>query len=141
MSETSEDSRDVRSTVYLAGPISTGPDPFAWHEDIQSRWPSLRWINPFTQHSHSHSDADKHITETVERDLELVREADAVLLRRVEGQNLVGASIEAREAFINEIPVIVWNTGTSEIPLFLKGHATAVCDSLDTAVGSVRDLI
>lgn len=124
--------------VYLAGPLSDGDDPFAWHNAIRRSYPSVEWVNPFELNEHgSEEEARAHIDEVIQKDLEAVKAADAVLLRRISGYNLCGASIEAREAYVNNIPVVVWNTGEGKTPIFLEGHAEAVYDSRENAIQAV----
>lgn len=120
-------------TIYLAGPISDGPNPHAWHEAVQEYDPAVNWINPFDLHGHGDSEVWDHIDEIIEKDLEEVRQADAVLLRRIDKYNLCGASMEAREAYVHGVPVIIWNDAQTQVPLFLGGHADSVFDTMEEA--------
>ncbi|QLG62002.1 TIR domain-containing protein [Halorarum salinum] len=132
---------EEKHTVYLAGPISDGPNPFEWHEKIQSTWPEISWINPFEQHGHSQVKAREHVEEIIARDLEMVKASDAVLLRRIGHRNLAGASIEAYVATEHDIPVIIWNDTEESVPLFLEGHSRAVYESLEEAVNNIFNLL
>ena len=126
--------------VYLAGPISDGPNPYAWHERVEELAPEVDWINPFLIHDIPQDEVRDHTDEIIKTDLTAVRNADAVLLRRIPEYNLCGASIEAREAYINKIPVVVWNTSSSDIPLFLDGPCSVTCESLPDAVSEVTQM-
>lgn len=126
--------------VYLAGPVSDGENPYEWHERIQQTETNIDWVNPFTLHDFPTETPYDNAPEIIERDLEAVRSSDAILLRRISGYNLSGASIEAREAWVNDIPVIVWNDAESQVPLFLSGHSTAICESADEAIEKVKIL-
>jgi hypothetical protein len=125
----------------LAGPISDGPNPFEWHEKIQSTWPEITWINPFEQHGHSQVELDQHVEEIIARDLEMVEASDAILLRRLAHQNLAGASIEAYVATEHDVPVVIWNDAEESVPLFLEGHSQVVCDSLEESVNKIFNLL
>jgi nucleoside 2-deoxyribosyltransferase len=131
---------DDTISIYLAGPISDGPNPFAWHEQIEERWPDITWINPFKSHTYPRSEAHNHVQEIITEDLNLVRSSDAVLLRRVGGRNLAGASIECYEANRHGIPVVIWNDAESEVPLFLNGHSEEIMEDLSDAVNAVLRL-
>lgn len=129
-------------TIYLAGPIhQDGSHPYAWHNAIQDHSPEIDWINPFELNNHDRDEVWDHIDEIIEQDLEEVRNADAVLLRRIDEYNLCGASIEAREAHTHEIPVIIWNDAETEVPLFLRGHADEVYESMEEAVEAVKAVV
>lgn len=125
-------------TIYLAGPISDGSNPYEWHETIQQHSPDIDWINPFTLHDYDDNKVRENADKIIERDLEAVQQSDAVLLRRIANYNLAGASIEAREAFVHDIPVVIWNEADSEIPLFLAGHATTVTENLEDAIAAAK---
>lgn len=127
--------------IYLAGPISDGENPFAWHEAIQSEHPEVNWVNPFELNDHeSEHEARKHAETVIQEDLKAVRGADAMLLRRISGYNLSGASVEAHEAYSNGIPVVVWNEGEGPVPLFLEGIADEVCKKRQHAIERVIHL-
>jgi len=132
---------DDSPLVYLAGPISDGSDPFRWHKNIQSKWGNVNWINPFIHHSVPQSEARENIQNIISKDIELVLKSDAVLLRRIEKSNLAGASIEAYVAASHEIPVIIWNDASSQVPLFLEGHSEGVYQDLDEAVNKMLQLV
>lgn len=121
--------------IYLAGPISDGDDPHEWHHEAQ-RIASTECINPFTEFGDSATDSD-----IVAGDFEMVRGAQAVLCRRISGYNLVGASMETREAWNHGVPVIVWNDADNEPPLFLREHATGVYDELSDAVAATEEVL
>lgn len=127
--------------IYLAGPISDGDNPYAWHQRVKETAPDVDWVNPFTLHDFPADSVRNHTDEIIEKDLEAVRSSDAVLLRRIPDYNLCGASIEAREAYDHNIPVVVWNTAETEVPLFLAGHCTEICNSLEMAVSTVKEII
>lgn len=128
--------------IYLAGPLSDGDDPFDWHNSIRQSYPSVEWINPFELNEHgSEEEARAHIDEVIQKDLEAIKDADAVLVRRISDYNLCGASIEAREAYVNNIPVVVWNTAEDEIPIFLEGHADGVYQTREDAIEAVLRLV
>ena len=127
------------TTIYLAGPISQDDsNPYAWHETIQDHSPEIDWINPFLLHSHDEDEVWDHIDEIIKKDLQEIRDADAVLLRRIDEYNLCGASIEAREAYTHGIPIIVWNNAETDIPLFLRGHADEVYETMEGAIEAVK---
>lgn len=118
--------------VYLAGPLSDGDNPHAWHEAIQAAEPGVEWTNPFTIH-----DEDATGSEIYAGDVEAVRSADAVLLRRIDHYEVCGAYIEAGIAGGAGVPTVVWNDADSEVPEFLRWHADAACGSMDEALAEV----
>lgn len=120
--------------IYLSGPINEGENPHEWRDEIVQEWPEIDWINPFKLHNIPNDELRERVQEVIDIDLRKIKESDAVLLRRIHNYNLSGASIEAREAFINEVPVIVWNTEKTEIPLFLYGHVSEVYTDRDEAI-------
>lgn len=128
-------------TVYLAGPISDGDNPYQWHEAVQNEESSIEWINPFTLHDFPREDAREHIGQIIQTDLEAIRSSDGVLLRRIEGRNLSGASIEAREAYVHDVPVVVWNVADTRVPLFLEGHVDRVHDSMQEAIADIKQTV
>jgi len=123
-------------TVYLAGPRSDGNNPFAWHEVVSSYDETVNWINPFLLNEYdSESEAREHKEQVYATDLDAVRQSDVVLLRRIDGYNLCGASIEAGVAMEHVgIPVIVWNDADTECPLMLEALATEVHDDRRASV-------
>lgn len=120
--------------VYLSGPISEGQDPHAWRRRVQNTNTSVDWINPFKLHDIPKGEERDRVQEIIDVVFSELLNCDAVLLRRIENYNLTGASMEAREAYTHAVPVVVWNTAETEIPLFLEGHATEVHADFDTAV-------
>lgn len=128
-------------TVYLAGPITDdASNPYAWHEAIQDHAEDINWINPFKLHDYDRTDVRDHTDQIIRQDLAVVRTADAVLLRRIDAYNLCGASMEAREAHVHEVPVVVWNDAPTAVPLFLEGHAHDIKSSIEEAVEAIRSL-
>jgi len=123
--------------IYLSGPISEGEHPHEWRDAISSEWSDPEWINPFKLHNIPDDELSDRVQEIINQNMTEIAESDAVLLRRIENYNLCGASMEAREAFTVDVPVIVWNAGESEVPLFLKGHATKVYSDRESSVEAV----
>lgn len=123
-------------TVYLAGPRSDGDTPFAWHEAVMGYDKTTNWINPFTLNEYdSESEVREHKEDVYGTDLDAIRRSDVVLLRRIGGYNLCGASIEAAVAKeLVDIPVIVWNDAESECPIMLEAVATEVYDNRRSAI-------
>lgn len=125
-------------TIYLAGPVSEGPNPYDWHEKIQSVASEIDWINPFTIHEYDDDELRDNTDDIIQRDLTAIRDADAVLLRRIDEYNLCGASMEAREAYTHDVPVVVWNDAETQIPLFLEGHADVVVGDMTSAIEEAK---
>lgn len=119
--------------IYLSGPINSGENPYDWHERVQSAFPDTEWVNPFLLHDIPREELRSRVKEIIEEDMAAIHECEAVLLRRIDKYNLCGASMEAREAYVHDIPVIVWNQADSEIPLFLHGHAKATYQNMEEA--------
>jgi len=124
------------AAVYLAAPISDGENPHGWHKEIQSEWPSIEWINPFTIHKDGATG-----TQIYEKDMEAVATSDVILLRRTSGCEICGAYIEAGYARSVGIPTVVLNDAPSDIPEFLRWHAVSVYDDRDKAIQKVVDLV
>lgn len=126
-------------TVYLAGPRSDGENPYEWHENVMAYDPTTEWINPFELNDFtSEVEAREHADEVYEQDVNAVALSEAVLLRRIDGYNLSGASIEGAIAAEKcDIPVVVWNDAETDVPLMLESLATEVHDNRVEAIQSV----
>ena len=123
--------------IYLSGPINSGDNPYDWHEQVQSAFPEIEWVNPFLLHNIPDDEVRTRVREIIDKDMSTIHDCDAMLLRRIDKYNLCGASMEAREAYLHDIPVIVWNQADSEIPLFLHGHAVETYPSMEEAAKAV----
>lgn len=119
-------------TVYLAGPLSDGENPHAWHEAVQAAEPDLEWINPFAIHGENPTGE-----EIYRGDVDAVVSSDALLLRRIDNYEVCGAYIEAGIAGAHGVPTVVWNDAESDVPEFLLWHADAVCQSMEQAIAEV----
>jgi len=139
------DQDPVYETVYLAGPKSGARDPYKWHKNVMAYDETVNWINPFELNDYTSEEAHENAAEVCGQDLDAVRNSDVVLLRRIDGYNLCGASIEAAVALENGIPVVVWNDTHTDVPLMLEGTATEVCEerteAIQTALSYGRELI
>lgn len=126
----------VNEQIYVAGPIEGYDRLYDYCVEYDD---TVRWINPFELNEYdSGSEAHEHAAEIYEKDLNAVRNSDGLVLRRIDGYNLCGASIEATVA-ANEcdIPVVVFNDADSDIPLMLDELATTVVDDPKDAVQTV----
>lgn len=119
--------------IYLSGPVNSGDNPYDWHEQVQSAFPDMEWVNPFLLHDIPDEELRTRAHEIIEKDMSTIEQCDAMLLRRIDKYNLCGASMEAREAYLHDIPVFVWNRADTEIPLFLHGHAEKTYPSMEEA--------
>lgn len=121
--------------IYIAGPRCTERDR-CFHEQVTQYDTTAEWVNPFDLNEYNSEDeARRNADEVYGTDLDAVRQSDVVLLRRVEGYNLSGASIEAAVGMEKYgTPVIVYNEADSEIPLMLEALATEVTDDMSEAV-------
>lgn len=119
--------------IYLSGPINSGDNPYDWHERVQSAYPETEWVNPFLLQDIPDDELRTRVREIIEKDMSTIHDCGAMLLRRIDKYNLCGASMEAREAYLHDVPVIVWNQADTEIPLFLHGHAEATYQSIEEA--------
>lgn len=130
-------------TVYIASPTCDSKNPFAFHDRVRQYEETVEWINPFELNDYDGDEEARQHSETVySEDLEYVAQSDAVLLRRISGYNLVGASIEgavARE--LHDIPVVVYNDADDAVPLMLEALATEVYEDERKAVRSVVELV
>jgi len=130
------DQDPVYETVYLAGPKSGARDPYKWHKNVMAYDETVNWINPFELNDYTSEEAHENAAEICGQDLDAVRNSDVVLLRRIDGYNLCGASIEAAVALENGIPVVVWNDTHTDVPTMLEGTATEVCEERTEAIQS-----
>jgi len=115
-------------SIYVAGQRD-GHDEFV--EFCESYDSLVEWINPFDLNEYeTEDDAREHGSEVYGKDLDAVRNADAVVLRRVDDYNLCGGTIEATVAMESVgIPVVVYNEAETEVPLMLEALATEVVES------------
>lgn len=119
-------------TIYLAGPVSDGDNPYAWHESIQAYETDIEWTNPFVIH-----DEDATGDEIWAKDLAEVRASDGMLLRRMGGYEVCGAYIEAGVAGEYDVPIVVWNDAETEPSEALRWHADSIHETMESAVDEV----
>lgn len=155
---------DAKPQVFLAGPAYFHrDDPFKWQKTIQFQRDDVEWINPFKLIEISNTELDvpeerliepeegppprpepiearERRDEIIDRDLTEIRSSECVLMYRTHGQNLCGASMEVREAYVQNVPVVVWNDTDRNVPLFLEGHAEEICDSPEEAAKAAATL-
>lgn len=101
--------------IYLTGAVSDWDDPFAWHDELKNsfKWREHDFVNPYTLNDFELGDDEiyERPEEVVEPALDAVRESDGLLVRWDDDAFLVGTSMEMKEAFDHDIPIVIWYDG------------------------------
>lgn len=123
-----------KPTVYLAGPIRNAEDPQTWRNYVDRHWGDKYDfdIPEFRPHAED--------AEVVEDCLERVREADAVLVRWMDGIQSPGTVMEIKEAHDHGVPVVIQYPG-DDLGKFLREHANAVRMTFGSAMVSLSRLV
>lgn len=128
---------DTLPRIYFAGPKSKGANPSEWHETVMATDYAFEAINAVEIH-----DEDGTGQELYRRDLEATREADGVLLHRVDYHEICGAYIEAGYALgRDDTPTVVWNDSVHPALEFLQWHAEAVMRYPNGVVETLLDAV
>lgn len=93
-------------------------DPFAWQDELIEKH-DHEFTNAYECNDFD-GDPYDHPEEVMEPALREVREADGLLVRWDDDAFLVGAVVYMKEAFDNDIPIVVWYDGyrdDMQIPL------------------------
>jgi hypothetical protein len=103
------------ATIYLTGAVSNWSDPFAWHDELaeSDKWSDHSFVNPYTLNPFELGDEEIYDRpdEAVEPALEAVRDSDGMLVYWDDDAFLVGTSMEMKEAFDNDVPIVIWYDG------------------------------
>lgn len=101
--------------IYLTGAISDWDDPFAWHDSLEEsdKWSDHDFVNPYTLNEFELGDDGiyEYPEKVVEPALESVRESDGLLVYWDDDAFLVGTAMEMKEAFDNDVPIVIWYDG------------------------------
>lgn len=119
-------------TVYLAGPYED--DGFRSYASNYDQ--TVSWVDPFELNDFATEKAAReHAGSVYQQDMNALTQSDVCLLRRIDGYNLCGASMEAVIAVESVgIPVIVYNDADSPVPTMLQAVASEITDSRLDAV-------
>lgn len=100
--------------IYLTGAVSSFDDPFQWHDELMASddW-GCTFVNPYECNDFELGDDEvyEHPEKVVEPALEALRASDGLLVRWDDDAFLVGTAMEIKEAFDNDIPVVIWYDG------------------------------
>lgn len=100
--------------IYLSGAISSKDDPFAWHDEIVAEeWGDHEFINPYTLNEFEIGDDSiyEYPERVVEPALEEVRDCDGMFVHWDDDAFLIGTAMEIKEAYDNNIPIVIWYNG------------------------------
>ena len=101
--------------IYLTGAVSDFDDPFAWHDSLaeSDKWSDHDFINPYTLNDFELGDEAIYDSpeRVVEPALEAVRDSDGMLVYWDDDAFLVGTAMEMKEAFDNDVPIVIWYDG------------------------------
>lgn len=107
-----------QTTIYLAGPIAHTDDPRSWRTEVIERYPTVDFNNPLDKYDapadeldivsgDTSGEGEVTVSELVEGDKELLRDADAVLVG-YEAVQSAGTPMEIHYAFRRGMPIAVW---------------------------------
>jgi len=101
--------------IYLTGAVSDFDDPFAWHDELKASddWQDVTFVNPYTLNGFELGDDAiyEEPEKVVEPALDSVQESDGLLVYWDDDAFLVGTAMEMKEAFDNDIPIVIWYDG------------------------------
>lgn len=99
--------------IYVTGGVSDWDDPIGWHRDAEQLFPNQAFINPWTLNNFGADDDGIYDRphEIVGPAVDKVPDADGMLVKWEDDQNLVGSVIEMWVACQNDIPVVIWYDG------------------------------
>jgi len=101
--------------IYLTGAVSDFDDPFAWHDELQEsdEWDDVTFVNPYTLNEFELGDDAiyEEPEKVVQPALNSVQESDGLLVYWDDNAFLVGTAMEMKEAFDNNIPIVIWYDG------------------------------
>lgn len=101
--------------IYLTGAVSDWDEPFKWHDELQSSFKFRKhdFINPYEINNFDLGDEQIYDEpeKVVEPALDAVRESDGLLVRWDDDAFLVGTAMEMKEAYDNDIPIVIWYDG------------------------------
>jgi hypothetical protein len=102
-------------TIYLTGAVSSWEDPFEWHDQLigSDDWNNVNFINPYEINEFELGDDAiyEEPEKVVEPALDSVQESDGLLVYWDDDAFLVGTAMEMKEAFDNDIPIVIWYDG------------------------------
>lgn len=123
--------------IYLTGAVSDWDDPFEWQRNIEQEFTDYAFVNPYNLNDHELGDevVYRRPQDVVEPALDKVQDVDGVLVRWDDNAELVGTAIEIREAWRNDIPVVIWYVGNRDnVSPWLRYHSRAVFRKRDKSV-------
>jgi hypothetical protein len=101
--------------IYLTGAVSDWNDPFKWHDSLaeSDEWSDHDFVNPYTLNEFELGDDEiyEKPENVVQPALSAVRDSDGLLVYWDDDAFLVGTSMEMKEAFDNDIPIVIWYDG------------------------------
>lgn len=101
--------------IYLTGAVSDWDDPFKWHDELKNSFKFRKhdFVNPYTLNDFELGDDAIYDRpeKVVNPALDAVRESDGLLVRWDDDVFLVGTSMEMKEAFDHDIPIVLWYDG------------------------------
>jgi hypothetical protein len=123
--------------IYLTGSVTNWDDPFKWHRNIEQEYTEHAFVNPYKLNDFELGDDAVYdrCDEVVEPAIERIGRVDGMLVRWEEDTTLVGTCMEIREAYQNDVPIVVWNLGRkSQLSPWLQYHTRAQFTSRDKAL-------
>ena len=144
----------MTTTIYLAGPVAHAPRGGAgWREWVEQEFGDderYEFLNPLSKYnvpaddlevvagrSHPDSEETVGVREIVERDKQLLADADAVLVGYSDVQS-VGTPMEVMWAFERAVPTALWlRDGCTPHTLspWYRYHVGAITNAVDAALG------
>jgi len=129
----------MRPTIYLAGPIRNGRRPVEWRVDIRQSISECEFSDPVRR------DVDPigEPADVVNGDIEMIREADGMLVGWHDEVSATGTAMEMRFAFAEvDMPVVVWRRDANKRTLspWIREHADAIHVNRDDAIWHLHTL-
>lgn len=127
-------------TIYLAGSASKDVNfSMEWREKAEALLPDFKCLSPFRGRDLRNPDNFVEASEIVTRDLDDIHRSDIILAEMVfPDYNYLGTSMEIREAFVWNKPVMIW-TPCWQNHYWIKYHATKCMPTLEDLCAYINE--
>lgn len=127
--------------VYLSGKTTDFDNPIGWHEELQEKYSDHDFINPYSVNdvevgSGEAYDSPEKIYEPA---MEEIQTCDGMLVKWDSDIFLPGTVCEIKEAFDNDIPIVVQDDGRDWI--HIKYMANGIYEDIEKCVNILELLM